>query len=201
MAGDAEQGPEQLAWDRVGQFLGDMASVAQQVWNRNLTLWNTVSNNVRKQDYGADAMASDAANALAVASDNLDDIWTFLTRVPERERVATALPTAFLYFALEEGEARHALAESVWIRVAPTELADLPDVATIGVYGPQEGVEALESCLRATRKAAKGYLLEAYDVEDLTPGAYSGAVYITDPRPRELANLRIVVERGEDEEG
>jgi hypothetical protein len=202
MAGDAEQGPERVAWDRLGRFFGDMAAVAQKVSSRNLTLWNTVSSNLRSPGYSADAMASDAAKAMAVAIDNLDDLWTSLTRVPEREQVAVPLPTAFLYFALQDGEdGVYDLAESVWIRVAPTDLETLPRYATIGLDGPERGVQALKASLRATREATKGYRLEAYGVGKLEPGVYSGAVYLTDPRPRQLANLRVVVEGPTGEQG
>ena len=94
---------DDVAWDRVGQFLGDMASVAQSVWTRNITLWSSVSENIRTKEYGADAMAKDAAKAMAAAFDNVDDIWSAISRPPERQRVATAIPTAFLYFRWQEG--------------------------------------------------------------------------------------------------
>jgi hypothetical protein len=196
MNGDAEQEEttEQFAWDRVGQFFGDMAAVAEQVWKRNLTVWNTVSNNVRKPTYTSDAMAQDAAKAMAVAVDNLDDIWTALTRVPEREQVAAPVPTAFLYFALDEDDAGHALTDPVWIRVAPQDLEALPDEAVIGLYGPGDA-DRLESSMRAEKQAPKGYVLTPSDVGGVAEGTYSGAVYVTDPGPRVLANLRVVVEK------
>jgi hypothetical protein len=202
MAGKAEQAPEAAALDRVGQFFGDMAAVAQKVWDRNLTLWSTVSNNVRSATYGADAMANDAAKTMAVAIDNLDDIWTFLTRVPEREHVAAPLPTAFLFFALQPGtDDQHTLAETVWIRLAPAELEQLPQQATIGFSGPQRGADALERCLRATLVPSRGYRLETYDVVKLVPGVYSGLVYVGGLHPRPLANLRVVVEGTASENG
>lgn len=199
MADDAAQGSEQVAWDRVGQFFGDMATVAQTVWERNLRLWNTVSSNLRAPEkYGADAMAKDAARAMVVALDNVDDIWTSLTRVPERESVATALPTAFLYFALQHpAGGEYAIAETVWIRVPPgTNFDELPSRAEIGLWGPEEGLEGLRDCLTATLERRKGYRLEASAKEkpELHPGAYGGIVYAPGRPARPLANLRIVVE-------
>jgi hypothetical protein len=221
MAGDAQEGPEQFALDRVGRFFEDMAGVAQGVFSRNLKLWSTLSGNVRKPDYGADAMAKDAGRAMAAAVDNLDDIWTSLTRVPERQQVAASLPTAFLYFGAQEGAARgggatraadaaaatagakrvargqeatHALADNAWVRVPPSDLANLPAQAEIDLSGAQRGVAALRKCLHAIKKP-RGYLIETYGVVRLTPGSYTGFVYLIDPRPRPLANLRIVVEK------
>jgi hypothetical protein len=214
MAGDAEEGPESVAWDRVGRFFEDMASVGQGVFNRNLKLWGTVSANLRKPEYGTDAMAKDGRRAMATALDNLDDIWTSLTRVPERQQVAAALPTAFLYFGVQKGVERdadmereeaealargeeldplYALAETAWIRLAPAEIEGLPQEAKIDLSGEQAGAEALDGCLRATKKQ-RGYRLETYGVARLKPGSYTGFVYLAEPRPRALANLRIVVE-------
>jgi hypothetical protein len=199
MASDAQQGSEQVAWDRVGQFWGDMAAVAQKVWDRNLMLWTTVSNNIRDEKYGADAMAKDAAKAMSVAVDNLDDIWTSLTRVPERERVAAPLPTAFMLFPPQRAPAaENALAETVWIRVSPaTDFADLPDQAAISLSGPPEGVADVRDTLSATLERPKGYRLEATAKKKdvlLQKGVYDGIVYIPGPPARPLANLRVVVE-------
>jgi hypothetical protein len=195
--GDQNREPT-AALDRVGQFFGDMADVTQAVWERNLTLWSKVSSRVRTQKkYGADELANDAAQAMVTATDNLDDIWTFWTRAPERERVATSVPTAFLYFgALDDPKASHALSDVVWIRVAPAELKDLPNRANIRLSGPAKGLKALRKCLRATRKPPTGYLLEATDISKLTPGVYGGVVYVPGRHPRLLATLRIVVENG-----
>jgi hypothetical protein len=219
MAGDAQEPPESLAWDRVGRFFEDMARVSQDVFNRNLKLWSTVSANVRKPEYGVDAMAKDAGRAMATAIDNLDDIWTSVTRVPERQQVAAAMPTAFLYFGAQEGASRgarakraaraagaegearrvaggedatHALADNAWIRLPPSDLPNLPGEARIEFSGDEEGVKALRTCVRATKKP-RGYLIETYDVVKLVPGSYTGFIYVADPRPRPLASLRIVV--------
>jgi hypothetical protein len=201
MDGNAQQGSENVAWDRVGHFFGDMATVTQKVWNRNLTLWSTVSDNIRTQKYGADAMANDAAKAMVAAIDNLDDIWTFLTRVPEREQVASALPTAFLFFGLAEGDgSTHALADPVLIRMPATEIEQLPRRAEIGFSGGEAGVKALEGCLRATREAG-GYRIVTYGVVNLRGGTYGGVVYLAGPPVRPLADLRIVVERAMDDDG
>jgi hypothetical protein len=197
MANDRDQNREQTAaLDRVGLFFGDMANVTQAVWERNLKLWSTVSSRVRaEKKYGADELANDAAQAMVTAIDNLDDIWTFWTRVPEREQVATNVPTAFLYFeAPEDPEGTHALSDAVLIRVAPAELKDLPDRAEIALSGPEEGLPKMYECLRVTRQPT-GYLLEPADIGRLTPGVYGGVVYVPGLHPRLLATLRIVVER------
>jgi hypothetical protein len=192
--GDQNREPT-AALDRVGQFFGDMADVTQAVWERNLTLWSKVSSRVRTQKkYGADELANDAAQAMVTATDNLDDIWTFWTRAPERERVATSVPTAFLYFAALPGPTpSHALSDVVWIRVAPAELKDM-DQAVIDLSGPEAGLTEMDNCLRVTRKPPIGYLLEAADIGQLTPGVYGGVVYVPGLHPRLLTTLRIVVE-------
>jgi hypothetical protein len=205
MADGTEQGPEEVAWDRVGQFWGDMATVAQRVGDRNLKLWSTVSSNIRTEKYGADAMANDVAKAVAVALDNLDDLWTSLMRPPERERVATPLPTAFLLFPPpRRPAAESAIAETVWIRVPPaTEYEDLPQRASISLSGPAEGVEPLLNSLTAELKPPKGYRVEVAAAEEITehPGVYDGVVYIPGAPARPLANLRVVVEaKGTDED-
>jgi hypothetical protein len=198
---DDELRDEAVAWDRVGQFLGDMAGVAQSVWNRNLTVWSGISDNIRTKEYDADAMAKDAAKTMAAAFDNFDDIWSAITRPPERQRVATAIPTAFLYFRWQEGAgpgqkgAGHSLVDPVWLLVPPQELTDLPKEAEIELYGPAEGVEALRENLRAQKQVPRGYVLAAADTKELEPGTYSGAVYVTKASPRFLANLRVVVEQ------
>lgn len=192
---------EAVAWDRVGQFLGDMAAVAQSVWNRNLTVWSGISDNIRTKEYDANAMAKDAAKAMAAGFDNFDDIWSAITRPPERQRVATAIPTAFLYFRWQEGAgpgkqgAGHSLVDPVWLLVPPQELTDLPKDAEIELYGPEDGVAALRDNLRAQKQVPRGYVLGAADTKALEPGTYSGAVYVTKASPRVLANLRVVVEQ------
>jgi hypothetical protein len=218
---------EEVVWDRVGQFLGDMASVGQSVWNRNVSLWSSVSNNIRTEEYGADDMAKDGARMMSAAFDNFEDVWSAITRPPEPQLVATAVPTAFLYFRWQEGvgpeekaareekdggekqapaepdapakqDAGYSLVDPVWILVPPKELAGLPKKAKIELYGPADGVEALRHSLRAHKKR-RGYLLQAVARKDvdrkaLEPGTYSGAVYVTEPAPRVLANLRIVLQ-------
>jgi hypothetical protein len=197
---------EDVVWDRVGQFLGDMAAVAQTVWNRNITLWSSVSDNIRT-GYDTKGMAKDASKVMAASFDNLNDVWSAITRPPQREQVATAVPTAFLYFRWQEGvgpmtkggdapakkDAGHALVDPVWLLVPQQQLTDLPATAEIELYGPAAGVKDLRANLSA-QKHPRGYLLQAVQVEELVPGTYSGAVYVTKASPRVLANLRVVVE-------
>jgi hypothetical protein len=197
MAADGDQTREQTAaLDRVGLFFGDVARVTQAVWERNLTLWSTVSSRVRQEKkYGADELANDTGQAMVTAIDNLEDIWTFWTRIPQREQVATSVPTAFLYFqARDDAEAPYALSDSVLIRVPPGELKALPDRAEIDLSGPEKGLPNMRKCLRVTRQPT-GYLLEPADIGRLTPGVYGGVVYVPGLHPRLLATLRIVVER------
>jgi hypothetical protein len=194
---DKEQGPEQVAWDRVGKALGDMASAAESIWNRNLTLWNTVSQNIRTQDYGANEMAKDTAKAMAAAMDNVDDIWSSLTRAPATELIARPVPTAFLYFAWQD-DAGYSPADPVWILVARPELNGLPDAAVIELDAPDE----VKNSLRVRKQMPKGYVVESRGLGGAQAGTYSGAVYVDkDPRPRVLANLRVVVQgKGQPEE-
>jgi hypothetical protein len=45
------------------------------------------------------------------------------------------------------------------------------------------------------KEAPKGYVVESAELGGLKAGIYSGAIYVVkDPRPRVLANLRVVVE-------
>jgi hypothetical protein len=184
-----EPGPG-AAWDRVGKVLGDMASAAESVWNRNLALWNTMSQNIRKENYGADDVAQDSARAVAAAMENVEDIWSSLMRPPETELVARAIPTAFLYFEWQD-DAGYSPAEPVWILVPRRELDGLPDTPVIELAAP-DGVTA---SVQVHKQAPKGYVVESAEVGGLEPGTYSGAIYVVqDPRPRVLANLRVVVE-------
>lgn len=184
-----EPGPG-AAWDRVGKVLGDMASAAESVWNRNLTLWNTMSQNIRKENYGADDVAKDSARAVAAAMENVEDIWSSLMRPPETELVARAIPTAFLYFEWQD-DAGYSPAEPVWILVPRRELDGLPDTPVIELAAP-EGVTA---SVQVHKAAPKGYVVESAELGELEAGIYSGAIYVVqDPRPRVLANLRVVVE-------
>ena len=181
--------PEPLAWDRVGQFLQDMATVGQGIAKRNQELWMQVSQNLRQDRYPADAMTTDAARAMSAAMDNLEDVWTWLTRPPERDRVAVVVPTVFLKFQRVDGKWN--VQDPVWIRVPPSWSRDgLPRDADIYPSGDQEGAERLRACLSATL-VDKSYLLEVADVKDLVPGVYAGVVAVDD---RPLANLRVVVE-------
>lgn len=190
-----QRGPA-AAWDRVGKVLGDMASAAESVGNRNLTLWNTVSENIRhKKDYGADDVVNDTAKVMAAAMDNVEDIWSSLMRPPETELVARPVPTAFLYFAWAD-DAGYAPAEPVWVVVPRRELEGLTDTPVIELG---DAPQAVKDSLRVRKEESKGYVVEtavgAADLGKLKAGTYSGAVYVAkDPRPRVLANLRVVVQ-------
>jgi len=179
---------EPLAWDRVGQFLQDMATVGQGIAKRNQDVWMQVSGNLRGDRYPPDAMTTDAARAMSAAMDNLEDLWTLLTRPPERDRVATVVATVFLRFTYTKGVWN--VQDPVWIRVPYWSRGDLPRDAVVYLDGDPEGVRRLTDSLRV-KLVDTSYLLEVADVKDLVPGVYVGVV-TADDRP--LANLRIVVE-------
>lgn len=183
-----EQFSQSAAWDRVGQFLQDTAAVGLLIAQRNQELWTRVSNNLRGNEYKPESMTGDMAAAMSTAMDNLDDVWQLLTRPPDRERVATPLPTAFLKFQKVESEWSNP--DPVWIRVPYWDRANLPRTAEVHLTGPEKAVAPLKSSLRADR-VGTSYRLEAADARDLTTGVYAGIVAIGD---RPLANLRIVVE-------
>jgi hypothetical protein len=210
MADDIKPQPgEPTAWDRFGQILEDMATLGTRMANRNVTLWTGVAQNVRtKGRYTPEDLTSDLARTWTTAMDNLDDAWTFWTRIPDRERVAADLPTAFLLLR-PTGSTRASAGESdeeatgygvddpVWVRVPPA-LDQPPMTAKIALGGADaDAAKALESCLRTTLAASKtAYRLEFSYPESamkLTPGTYSGVVYVEGNRPMALANLRIVV--------
>ena len=194
MADEHVWSDEAATWDRVGQLLGDMGTVTQNIWRRNLALWSDVSDHLRADTYTADVMATDAARALAVAFDNATDIWSALVRLPERERPASGLATAFLYFERRDrGSTTHIPPDPVVLLVPFVDVDDLPVQAEIGLHGPsQDGALALRACLAARLRPPRAYLLEPHDVKELVPGIYDGAVYLTAP-PRPLANLQVIV--------
>lgn len=175
------------AWDRVGQFLQDSAAVGLSIAQRNQDLWTRVSTNLRSNQYKPESMTADAAAMMTTALDNLDDMWQLLTRPPERERVATPLPTVFLRF--EETDGVWSNPDPVWIRVPFWDRANLPRTADIHLDGPKGAVTKLASSLKAGL-VGNAYRLEVADARDLTPGVYVGIVALDD---RPLANLRIVV--------
>jgi hypothetical protein len=198
MGTEHEPRDEPVAWDRIGWMLEDMGGMATNMSNRNLALWNAVSVNLRSGDYTADAMARDTARAMTTALDNMDDVWSFLTRLPQRDRVATGLPAAFMLIRwAQDDPPTYMLPDPVSIIVPGGKTAELPDRAEISLTGPdEEKAGILRERLRASRESRPAYRLEASDVRGLSPGLYDGLVYLKDP-PRPLASLRIVVESPE----
>lgn len=183
-----EQFSEPRAWDRVGQFLQDGAAVGLSIAQRNQELWIRVSNNLRSDRYKPESMTSDAAAAMTTAMDNLDDVWQLVTRPPDRERVATTLPTVFLRFQKIKGVWNNP--DPVWIRVPYWDRANLPSTADIHLDGAKAAAKKLTASLKASLSGSS-YRLEVADARDLTPGVYVGIVAIGD---RPLASLRVVVE-------
>jgi hypothetical protein len=189
---------QSAGWDRVGWFMQDLSAVTQNAVTRNLNLWNDVSARLRDQPYTADAMSADAARAMSAAMSSMDDVWSFLARIPERERVAAGLPTAFLLFGWrDDSSPTHIPPDPVLVRAPAGDTDNLPAQAQIALQGPSdEAVGMLRACLVARLEPGPVYRLEPHDVGDLTPGVYDGIVYLTDPA-RPLAELRVVVEGAE----
>jgi hypothetical protein len=191
-------------WDRVGQFLEQGSVVGTRMANRNLVLWNQVSQHLRDGTYTADEVATDAVSALNLAMVNLNDLWSAVTRPPERERVAVPMPTAFLFFDRRD-ETSHVLVDPTLIRVTVPEGLQLPPQAQIALSGGPGGpadpgepgpAELLRQRLVATLADPGVYRLDVISPEpevELVAGTYDGLVYITDP-PWPLADLRVVVE-------
>jgi hypothetical protein len=189
---EPEQPVEPAAWDRVGQFFQDMTELGTQIAKRNLDVWNQASSRMRGDQYTADAMTTDAAAAFNAALDNLEDVWTFLMRPPERQRVAAPLPTAFVSFSPRNGKLN--VSDPVWIRVPLAERKEpLPDHADVYLEGDEERVRAIRECISVERKSDRAYLLEGAASKELPKGLYVGLISIASP-PRPLANLRIVVQ-------
>lgn len=196
--------PEPMPWDRVGSLLGDMASVGKTMADRNLKLWSNVSRNLRTRPYKMDQWSDDAAQGMQAALANAQDAWEFVMRIPERERVADTLPTAFVLVQArdEGGTKRRVSPDPIWLRAGPADADRLPQTAQIDVTGgPAEGGDEGAKQLRSSLKTTLGpsrqaYLLELVDVNDarLKPGVYSGSVYVKTPSVRPIANLRVIVE-------
>jgi hypothetical protein len=184
---DRDDPAEPPPWDRVGYFLQEFGAVTSAMAQRNTKLWTQVAQRLRDDAYPADQMTTDAAKAMATAMDNLEDVWTLLTRPPARERVATPLPTAFLLFTYVDGE--WSLVDPVWIPTPYWDRDKLQQEAEIHLDGEGDHVDALRAALRAELKG-KSYLLGVADVRDLRPGLYTGIVAIGE---RPLADLRIAV--------
>jgi hypothetical protein len=125
---------------------------------------------------------------MTTALDNLDEVWQLLTRPPEREQVATAVPTAFMRFQKENGNWSNP--PPVWIRVPYWDRANLPHWADIHLDSAKPGVDGLRSCLSA-ELVGNSYRLQVANPRDLEPGVYVGIVAIGN---RPLASLRIAVE-------
>nr|WP_294693827.1 hypothetical protein [uncultured Friedmanniella sp.] len=208
MAESAER-DEAIAWDRVGQFLENSGNLGGRVWRRSLDVWGQVADHMSTGRYRADDMAADTARAMVMWQENLADAWTLMTRPPQRQRYAGALPTAFLFFDRAGNGATHTLLDPVFIPVPVAEDHELPPTAEIALDGtssesivdPEKSsaraVEALLNRLVARRDARNRYVLETIkpgeDVAELIGGVYDGLVYLKDP-PLPLANVRVVVE-------
>lgn len=170
MTDDKRKPPEPTPWDRLGMVLGDLAVAGKNMADRNLTLWSSVSQNLRKDSYTADDWTTDAARAMTTAMVNVQEAWETVVRPPERELVAFTLPTAFLILTpreLDDGSIRYNPVDPVWLRVRGAEGDDLPPEAEIKITGDEAGVAALQQRLRTERGTSRrAYLLEVSNPED-----------------------------------
>lgn len=192
---------EPMPWDRLGGFCEDLFTVTQSVARRNLDLWSSMSQNLRKEEYVADDMTTDMARAMSSALANVQDAWDLLIRFPERERVAATAPTAFLLFTQEGGGGAWRCEDSVWMRLPTATVENYPSRALVELTGSdQDAADALKACLATelgpSRQAYRLYVtdLKAHGAA-FKRGVYSGSVYLRRP-PCLIANLRIVVDGG-----
>jgi hypothetical protein len=197
---DDESRPGPTPLDRFGRAVGEMASVAAGMWDRNQKLLGSVSDHLRSPNYTADHMADDAAKAIAAAMDNLEDLWTSLTRMPELEEVATPLPSVFLLLRRQAGvDPPWAIAGPAWIRLPRRELDALENKAEIVFTNSPsaDAAKALRHALRVTKQEGRGYKIEVVRHKGVEPGFYRGDIFVAGKYPRALADLRIVVEGGD----
>jgi hypothetical protein len=140
----AERG-ESLAWDRVGQFLQQSVARASEIADRNVDLWNVVSEHLKKGQYKADDMADDVARSISTAMDNMSDVWSVFTREPAQNTRAQPIPTAFLLFDWV-GPYRHRLLDPVRIEAGSLlRRGDLPKRARVELNGTRAPLSDKES--------------------------------------------------------
>lgn len=197
--------PEPMPWDRIGSFCEDLFTVSRTMASRNLGIWSSLSQNLRKDQYKADDMSGDAAKTVAAAMANVQDVWDLWIRFPERERVAATAPTAFLLFTpFQIGEqTQWSCEDSIWLRVANSVVERDPELY-LELGGPdQETVDKLTNCLEfergPSRQAFRLYTRDLKRAIDLHPGLYTGSVYVKEPTVLLVANLRVVVESATNE--
>jgi hypothetical protein len=117
--------------------------------------------------------------------------WSMWTPPPQGDR----LPAVLLLFTFRDDEPpTHVPPDPVRIHVPGHRGGHLPERARIAVQGPTEdGADELRRCLIARLDDGLAYSIEPFAVGPLTPGVYTGMVYLGDPA-RPLADLRVVVE-------
>lgn len=125
---------ESLAWDRVGRFLEDTGSTASDIARRNLDLWSSISQRLRKADsYKADNLAGDLAGSLVTAMDNLDDIVSLVSRSRIIDGQGVHMPTVLFFFE-SVGNNSHTLPQATAIQVnAGFRSMDLPGEARVEI--------------------------------------------------------------------
>ena len=90
-------------------------------------------------------MTTRRGQAMTAAMQNLEDVWTLLTRPPERELVATAVPTVFLRFVRPRAAAGACTTRSGSGRRTSTAKPARPRGLSRGAEGGREGAEGRHS--------------------------------------------------------
>jgi len=189
--------PAPEVWDRFGSYLGYAGAVGTTMSKRTISAWNQVSRNLRGQGYEADSMAADAALLMSTALDNLQDMWGLLTTGPDGRVVAGPIPTSFVVIRRGSTAGEYELADVRYVLVPPN-MERPPRRARFALNGPTgEAAQNLADALTArldTKQRAYEISARRPDTE-LTPGAYSGLVYVQQGSATvPLADLRILVE-------
>jgi hypothetical protein len=194
------------AWNRVGVYMETAQATWDRLAKRNFDFWKEVAGSVQGGRVTADTLASNAARAMSVAQETLEDLWLTMVEPPQREVFVQVLPTAFLFFdkiTTGQDETLYTAQDPVHIPVKQ-QRDDLPAKAELTLSGnPSRGGEAADAIDALTKRlqvvrvpGSRTYLLETITpagARPLVPGTYDGLIYLTKPT-LPLANLRVVVE-------
>jgi len=206
--GSDDQRTVDEAWNRVGVYMENVQSTWDRLAKRNFDFWKDVATSLKSGPVDADKLAANAARAMSVAQQTVEDLWLTAVEPPQREVYVQVLPTAFLFFDKvtdAEGKQHYTGQDPVHVPVSHQRRGDLPARAEITISGnpldPRiravDAIEALTERLEATlQSTSRSYLLQTVaraDLKPLVPGTYDGLVYLIKPT-LPLANLRIVVE-------
>jgi hypothetical protein len=192
MAADEDQPDEPTGIDQIGRGVQEMADLGLRMTERNVELWRSVADHVQGGErYTADQMAGDTAAALSTAMQNMQDTWSFLSRMPGQTVAAAPLPTVFLLLEISEP---FSVPEPVWVRVPFEPREKLPETAEIELSGPDDELaQELRGRLDAQLgDSGRSYAVRYQHRDGLKAGVYTGMVYLDKPVVP-LADLRIVI--------